>query len=211
MSAEGPAPTGGDERNQAGLQASTPGLGVTLARAALMCGLVVAADQASKVWIRGQPALVKGLRPALGDWLYWTWAENPGAAFGMFAEAENRGLLFVVVGVVALGGGLWALRALRGQLALLPEFIGLIVGGAMGNSLDRALRGSVTDFVVLRAPAGALRDGLQAQLGGFTWPAFNVADLAIVIAMLAAAPLLLAGQREPDALPAAPPQRARLD
>ncbi len=192
-------------------EASLPSLARTAARAALTCALVVAADQASKSWIRGQPALRKGLRPVLGDWLHWTWAENPGAAFGMFAEAEGRGLLFVVVGVLALGGGLWALRALRGQVALLPEFVGLIVGGAVGNSLDRALRGSVTDFVVLRAPAGALRDGLQAQLGGFTWPAFNVADVAIVIAMLAAAPLLLAGQREAEALPAAPPERARLD
>ena len=195
----------------AGVEAAPPGLGRTAARAALVCALVVAADQASKAWIRGQPALVKGLRPVIGDWLYWTWAENPGAAFGMFAEAQGRGALFAVVGVLALGGGLWALRALRGQVALLPEFIGLIVGGAAGNSLDRALRGSVTDFVVLRAPAGALRDALQAQLGGSTWPAFNVADVAIVVAMLAAAPLLLVGQREAEALPDAPPQRARLD
>jgi lipoprotein signal peptidase len=56
-----------------------------------------------------------------------------------------------------------------------------------------------------------MRDALQAQLGGSTWPAFNVADVAIVVAMLAAAPLLLAGQREAEALPDAPPQRARLD
>lgn len=189
-----------------------PGLGLTLARAAAVCGLVTLLDQGSKLWIRSQPLLQRGRRPLIGEWLSLTWAENPGAAFGLFADAEHRGLLFVVVAALAVGGGAWALRALRGQLALLPEFIGLLVGGAVGNSVDRFARGSVTDFVLLTAPPGALRTWLDGALGGHTWPAFNVADVAIVVAMLVAVPLLLLGQREAaDELPPEPPRAARLD
>jgi signal peptidase II len=188
-----------------------PSLIAVLARASALCLLVTAIDGATKMWVRGQPALRGALRPVLGRWLSLTWAENPGAAFGMFAQAEHRGVLFAVVAVLAVAGGAWALRSLRGQLVLLPEFVGLLVGGAMGNSLDRLLRGSVTDFVVLSAPPGPLATALDRALGGHTWPAFNVADMAIVGAMIAAVPLLLVGQRDAADLPPAPPTTAQLD
>jgi signal peptidase II len=182
-----------------------------LPRLALVAGLVVALDQASKVWVRATPGLERRPQALVGDWLLLIHSENAGAAFGMFADSAYRGVLFVFVAILAVVGGAFAVRRLSAELAHMPEFIGLLMGGAIGNSIDRFARGSVTDFVLLRAPAGPLRRWAVDTLGGYTYPAFNVADVAIVAAMLLALPLFLLGQREPDELPPAPPAAPTLD
>jgi len=112
---------------------------------------------------------------------YLIHSRNPGIAFGIFAEAESKWLpmLLVATSVVVIGVLAWLLAA--GHISGTGSRIGLelILGGAIGNVIDRVLHGSVTDF-------------LEVWLGSYRWPAFNVADSAISIgAVLVVLDLLL--------------------
>ena len=99
-----------------------------------------------------------------------THVQNPGAAFGLFAESSAQwkvGALvtFSVIALVIVSALLW-----KNSHSLSTTTIGLslILGGAMGNLWDRMVSGHVVDF-------------LDFYLGTYHWPAFNVADSAIVI------------------------------
>ncbi|MSV28850.1 MAG: signal peptidase II [Bryobacterales bacterium] len=97
-------------------------------------------------------------------------AENRGAAFSMFADSSSplRAILLIGVSAVAMGvvaAMLWNASKLDRATAF---GLSLIFGGAMGNVFDRIVRGSVTDF-------------LDFYIGSLHWPAFNVADSAIVV------------------------------
>ncbi|OVE77497.1 signal peptidase II [bacterium F11] len=90
---------------------------------------------------------------------------NTGVAFGFF---QGRNTFFLVLGlVVILVLMVWGYRCLKTdkRLALI---LALVIGGAAGNLLDRALFGNVTDF-------------LDFYIGSYHWPAFNVADSAIFV------------------------------
>ncbi len=97
-------------------------------------------------------------------------ARNRGAAFSIFAESTSPVRTFVLIGL-----SLAALALVAGMLrnaARLDRFtvigLSLILGGALGNVFDRITSGAVTDF-------------LDFYIGEMHWPAFNVADSAIVI------------------------------
>jgi signal peptidase II len=101
---------------------------------------------------------------------YLTHVENRGAAFGLFAESPSQWkiallVLFSVVALVIVSALLW-----RNSHTMASTGIGLslILGGAIGNLWDRVLNGRVVDFLLF-------------YLGSYQWPAFNVADSAIVI------------------------------
>ena len=91
---------------------------------------------------------------------------NFGAAFSFLADAGGWQRFFF--GGVALGVSVWLAFMLAKPLRLSEHLAyALIMGGALGNGVDRALRGYVVDF-------------LDFHVGGWHWPAFNVADIAIV-------------------------------
>lgn len=97
-------------------------------------------------------------------------SQNRGAAFGLFAESSSEWRSFFLIGVSAaallvVAGMLWNPCRLHRLTAL---GLALIFGGAMGNVLDRVAWGTVTDFLLF-------------YVGRLQWPAFNVADSAIVI------------------------------
>lgn len=92
---------------------------------------------------------------------YLTLVHNPGAAFGLFA---NRTGFFILVTLVVVGLLLYYSHYYARGQGLLPVAIGLQLGGALGNLVDRVRYGKVVDF-------------LDFQV----WPVFNVADMAIVI------------------------------
>ena len=110
------------------------------------------------------------------DFLMLRYAENPGAAFGLFRRlpAGARGPLFhlVSIGAVVLIT-LYYLR-LRGTREERWALVGLplVLGGALGNWVDRLARGFVIDFIEAHWKAV------------YTWPSFNVADSAIVVGVL---------------------------
>ena len=127
---------------------------------------ILVADQASKTLV------IANFR--LGESVPVTWffnlvrVHNSGAAFSFLADAAGwQRWFFIALGTVATGFIVWLLRQHGGQ-RLFSWALSLILGGAVGNVVDRLLHGHVIDFV-------------QVHYGGWFFPAFNVADSAITI------------------------------
>ncbi len=130
--------------------------------------VVLLLDQWSKAWIRANlpPFTPIDLFPCLRPILSFTYVHNTGVAFGLF---PRLGWLFTVVALIVVAFLLYFQHTLENESRLLDLALGLQLGGAIGNLIDRVLRGSVTDFI----------DVNFWPLQG--WPVFNVADSAIVI------------------------------
>lgn len=131
-----------------------------------LAGAVVVADQATKAWIRGWLDVGEHWLDR-GSLLNLSHVENTGAAFGIL---RGNGMLLIIPVVIAIGAVLlllvWAPQQRHG--GLYSAALALILGGAIGNLIDRVARGSVTDFI----------DPIH-------YPAFNLADSAIVIGVIA--------------------------
>jgi signal peptidase II len=127
---------------------------------------VLIADQFTKVLIVGYYHL--GDAVTITSFLDIVHAQNTGAAFSFLAAASGwQRWFFTAIGVVAAIFIVWMLRSHAGQ-KLFSFALAAILGGAIGNVLDRLLRGSVVDFV-------------QVHWQGWYFPAFNVADSAITV------------------------------
>jgi signal peptidase II len=121
----------------------------------------IAADQATKALVRS--GIAPGDSVDVVGFLKLVNVRNSGIAFGLFSQG---GALLAVVAAVVLAGLLaFFLANLDRRLVWLPT--GLLIAGALGNLIDRAREGAVTDFVDLPL-----------------WPAFNVADTAITLGMI---------------------------
>ncbi len=126
-------------------------------------------DQLTKGWILSSFHLYESREviPGLFNLVYVT---NSGAAFSMLADVDSpwRHYFFLGVGIVALIGLTIAYFKMRDDNKFYGTALALIAGGALGNLIDRVRFGSVVDF-------------LDVYLGGYHWPAFNVADSAICV------------------------------
>jgi signal peptidase II len=109
--------------------------------------------------------------PVIEGFFYLTHVRNPGAAFGLFVDADPmlRRFFFVGISIVAIGVIFSFFRQLAPGDRLSALALGLILGGATGNLIDRIWRDEVVDFLHFRL------------WGGFVWPDFNLADSFIVI------------------------------
>lgn len=134
-----------------------------------LSAVVIALDQASKFWVRSNVALYWE-RIELLPFLNLVHFRNEGAAFSFLADAGGWQVVFLIVLGLAVSAVLirWLRKMPEGEQQLLAAALALIVGGALGNVLDRAALGAVTDFVDLHA-------------AGYHFPAFNVADSAISV------------------------------
>jgi signal peptidase II len=145
------------------------GAGRTVAKAALVAVIVVAADQITKAIVRNEikPGETVDVLPGI-DLVH---AKNTGVAFSMFS---GGGPLVVIVAIVALVAliGFFATHLHR-RLVWLPT--GLLVGGAAGNLIDR-----------IRSARGVV-DFLDVGVGALRWPTFNVADIAVSCGAIALA------------------------
>jgi len=124
--------------------------------------LILVADQISKYLVMAHLELGESWAPvpALERWFIFRYATNTGVAFGLFPD---MGFLFMVIALaVAVIIVLYYRHLPQGQ-CLVRISLGLQLGGALGNLLDRVRLGRVTDFIDFRI-----------------WPVFNVADMAIV-------------------------------
>ncbi|MFO8236982.1 MAG: signal peptidase II [Prochlorococcaceae cyanobacterium] len=133
----------------------------------LLASLVVLADQLSKAWASDQLAGA-GVRPFLPGLLEFTYTTNTGAAFSLFSGAAQA--LGAVSLAVALGVAVWIWRLGRAPQGLARCLaLGLLLGGALGNGIDRWRLGAVVDFLAF-VP--------------IDFPVFNLADVAINLAVL---------------------------
>ena len=132
-----------------------------LARCIGVVGLTVAADQVAKAIAVASLERGEEVNVFLG--LDMTYVRNEGVAFGVLSDG---GPVLVAVIAVALAA-LLVYFVLNSTLPLLWLPVGLILGGALGNLADRAREGAVIDFI-----------------DPIAWPAFNFADVAIVIGVL---------------------------
>jgi signal peptidase II len=141
-------------------------------RAALVLALVVGLDQLTK------HTLAAGIRPGTAHKflpaIQFVHVRNTGVAFGFFSGGGAAVLIFTLAALAVLLG-YFAVRPDRPWLWL-PT--GMLVGGALGNLIDRLSNGSVIDFIKLPA-----------------WPAFNVADMSITFGVFALL-WVLEGRRE---------------
>jgi signal peptidase II len=132
----------------------------------IVLAVVLAADQGSKAWVRGN-LLLHDPFPVIPGFFNLTFTHNTGVAFGMF---QGEGLVVALLVVALALGALFYTRALN-WAATEPNVVGgLIVGGALGNLIDRARLGYVVDF-------------LDFQFGTYHWYIFNVADSCICVAV----------------------------
>ncbi|PHR29038.1 MAG: signal peptidase II [Desulfotalea sp.] len=135
----------------------------------LLITAVIVTDQISKFWIVDTLHLYESreIIPGLFNLVY---VVNPGAAFSILADVDSpwRHYFFLIVGCLAIVGMTVAYIKLRTENDRYYLPLGLIVGGAIGNMIDRIRFGSVIDF-------------LDFYMGNYHWPAFNVADSAICV------------------------------
>ncbi|MBU1700924.1 MAG: signal peptidase II [Candidatus Eisenbacteria bacterium] len=107
-------------------------------------------------------------RPFIGDLLRWTHIHNSGAAFGLFRGSR---LFFIVVSAVSVVAIFLVVRSRRHRSALTLMGFGMVLGGALGNLLDRLWLGVVIDFI-------------DMGWGTLRWPVFNVADMGVSIGVM---------------------------
>jgi len=135
----------------------------------LIAFFVVLLDRLAKLAVERKIPLHDGIQIIPG-FFRLTHLENRGAAFGLFADSPSQWkvgilVLFSVAALVVVSVLLW-----RSSHAMSTTGVGLalILGGAIGNLWDRLAAGHVTDFLLF-------------YIGTYQWPAFNVADSAIVV------------------------------
>ncbi|MCC6656740.1 MAG: lipoprotein signal peptidase [Rhodocyclaceae bacterium] len=131
-----------------------------------LAGLIIVLDQLTKFWVVS--ALRLGQSVELTSFLNLVLVYNPGAAFSVLSDAGGWQRWFFVVLAIAVSGWLTFLIRSHAAERLLPLAATLILGGALGNVIDRIRYGAVVDFVDLHAVS-------------WHWPAFNVADSAISV------------------------------
>ena len=133
---------------------------------------VVILDQVTKAMIRPMLALHES-REVIPNFLDLTRVHNTGAAFGMLNAAEFpfKTLVLSAVAAIALGGVAWYAATVPLTDRLVRIGIAGVLGGAIGNLIDRAKDGYVLDFV-------------DAYWGGWHFWAFNVADAAITVGVI---------------------------
>ena len=129
--------------------------------------IVVILDQITKLAVRysfeyGVPHNI------IGNWVRLTYIENPGMAFGIQVGGQPFFTIFAIIATVIIF--IYILKA-RDEKMSVRFALGMILGGAIGNLIDRFLYGKVVDFV-------------DIGFGNIRWPIFNVADSAVTIGMM---------------------------
>jgi len=171
----------------------------------VLAAIVLVLDQATKIgvdlWLpRDKPlAVIPGL---LNLW----YSRNRGGLFGTFSDLSDpwRGILLTLFPLVAIALIGWFLLRADEQHGSTLAGLGLILGGATGNLVDRLARGEVVDFLDAYASWEPLASRLYDRFGTVHWPTFNVADSAIVVGACLLALDIVRPERSKAELPKAP-------
>lgn len=133
-----------------------------------VAALVVAADQVTKWAVVKWIALYEKI--PLNSFINLTHHKNPGAAWSFLADAGGwqRWFFIALASIVSVVLVVWLWRLRNERQAVLSAGLALVLGGAIGNLIDRVVSGEVTDFV-------------QVLFGSWAFPSFNVADAGITV------------------------------
>ena len=141
-------------------------MSISFLRSLAIATIILLLDRLSK-W-SALSNLQLGIPEPVLPFMNWLLLLNPGAAFSFLAQGSGwQRWFFTIVGLVACVYIIWLLRKSQND-KLLCVALSLILGGALGNVLDRIMYGAVVDFIDL-------------HYANWHWPAFNIADSAICI------------------------------
>jgi signal peptidase II len=124
-------------------------------------------DQASKWWLMVPFGLPGRGRVTLTPFFDLVWVKNIGISYSLLGQSSYGGQIVLAGFGILASLALWIWLSRGAENRLMAASLGLVIGGALGNALDRVLLGGVADFASLHA-------------FGFYWYVFNVADVAIV-------------------------------
>lgn len=116
----------------------------------------------------------------IGDFIRYTYIENPGMAFGIQIGNKTFFTIFSIIASIVVF--VYLIRT-RGDKIYVKIALSLILGGAIGNLTDRILYGAVVDFI-------------DVGIGQLRWPVFNVADSAVSIGMIILVGIILFEPKE---------------
>lgn len=144
----------------------------------IVAAFVLVLDQATKVFIR-YFIPVNSSYPLVPGIIHVTHVRNPGAAFGLL---PNQKIIFLAVSIAVIGVIVYYYLRAKVDDRQQMFALGLLLGGAVGNVIDRLFLGKVTDFIDLRI-----------------WPVFNLADSSIVVgAIMLSIIFLINTRKEPS-------------
>lgn len=129
----------------------------------IIIAVTLALDQLVKWWVRAEMFLGESI-PVVHNIFHLTYIENPGAAFGMF---KDKTIFFVIFTLIIIGVMVYLYWHQTERKTLFCYSLALVIGGALGNLIDRMVKGTVTDMFDFRI-----------------WPVFNIADMAVVIGLI---------------------------
>ncbi len=124
--------------------------------------ITVAVDQLAKFIVYENMDLGQSI-PVIKGIFHLTYITNPGAAFGVLPHQD---VLFLLIVACLFGVFIWLRNRIPSKPFYFPVAVGLLLGGALGNAIDRVRMGGVVDFFDFRI-----------------WPIFNVADIAICLSV----------------------------
>ncbi|HLC61198.1 MAG TPA: signal peptidase II [Candidatus Nanoarchaeia archaeon] len=125
--------------------------------------IIVILDQLTKLLIRKNFKLNESI-PAIKNFFHLTYVQNTGSAFSLF---QGFNIFFIIFSIIVIGIIFYYIRKIKQNEKLMQLAIGLLLGGTIGNLLDRIFIGAVTDFIDFRI-----------------WPVFNIADSAVTISVV---------------------------
>ena len=125
--------------------------------------LIIFLDQLTKFLIKQNFQLNKSI-PVIKNILYFTYVTNTGSAFGLFKGINPIFMIFSIMVIIAI---FYFMSQIMQNERLLQFSVGLLLGGTIGNLIDRISYGSVIDFIDFRI-----------------WPVFNIADSAVTVSII---------------------------
>ncbi len=133
--------------------------------------LIVFLDQLTKWLVKAHVPFLSRIN--VFSWFDITHLRNPGIAFGMLRNMSEdlRLYFYIVIFILVLVAIFFFLRGLEEEQRVFRYALAFVLGGAIGNSIDRFTYGYVTDFIAVYWPGNP----------GLLWPPFNVADSAITV------------------------------
>ncbi len=135
--------------------------------------LLVAMDQVTKIYVQSKFYLGESVT-VIENYFNFTYVQNPGAAFGFMARSPEafRETFFLLIPPIAMGIIIYFLKSVKANDRIQVLALSLVFGGALGNYIDRLRVKYVIDFL----------DFHFRHL--YSWPAFNIADSAIVCGII---------------------------